>query len=108
MTERNVHALRVEALATLAEATKAANGAPAVESALGHLTAATQARHAYGPIDLDIFMCFVHVAAAVYMAHGGPEWLRTLVPRRSTFLDSPPYGRKLHVSQTHPGIESGV
>jgi hypothetical protein len=53
----------------------------------GQLITATQARHAYGPIDLDIFMCFAHVAAAVYMAHGGPEWLRTLVPTRSTFLD---------------------
>ncbi len=42
MTERDVHALRAEALATLAEATRAANGAPDVESALGHLTAATQ------------------------------------------------------------------
>ena len=193
MTERDVHALRAEALATLAEATQAANGAPDVESALRYLTAATQealgdkeahlrpgglragerqftdsgiflitpdrqhnllvaehgfppeqhrlripldlghpgwvvqhqrplvlantdeapdfrqilktarmgsalfgpmfwrgqmlgqiltaaqARHTYGPIDLDIFMCFAHVAAAVYMAHGGPEWLRTLV-----------------------------
>jgi hypothetical protein len=23
-------------------------------------------------------MCFAHVAAAVYMAHGGPEWLQAL------------------------------
>ena len=193
MTERDVHALRAGALAMLLEATRAANDAPDVESALGHLTAATQgllgdkeahlrpgglragerqfvvsciflitanrqhnllvaehgfspeqhrlripldfgppgwvvqhqrpriiantdeapdfrqilktshmgstlygpmfwrgqmlgqvltaaqARHTYGPIDLYIFMCFVHVAAAVYMAHDGPEWLRTLV-----------------------------
>ncbi len=42
MTERDVHALRAEALATLAAATRAANDAPEVESALGHLTAATQ------------------------------------------------------------------
>jgi hypothetical protein len=42
MTARDVHALRAEALATLAEATRAANGAPDVESALGHLTAATR------------------------------------------------------------------
>ena len=42
MTERDVHALRAEALATLAEATRAANDVPDVESALGHLTAATQ------------------------------------------------------------------
>ncbi|HSX81243.1 MAG TPA: GAF domain-containing protein [Candidatus Saccharimonadia bacterium] len=193
MTERNVHALRAGALAMLAEATRAANGATDVENALGHLTAATrevlgdkeahlrpgglrtgerqfvvaciflitpdrqhnllvaehgfppeqhrlcipldfgppgwvvqhqrprmiantdeapdfrqilktshmgsalygpmvwrgemlgqlltaaQARHTYGPIDLDLFMSFAHVAAAVYMAHGGPAWLRTLV-----------------------------
>ena len=193
MTERDVHALRAEALATLAEATRAANDAPDVESALGHLTAATQgvlgdqeahlrpgglragerqfvvsciflitadrqhnllvaehgfppaqhrlripldlghpgwvaqhqcplvlantdeapdfrqilktahmgsalfgpmcwrgqmlgqvltaaqARNTYSPIDLDLFMGFAHVAAAVYMAHGGPEWLQTLV-----------------------------
>ncbi len=193
MTERDVHALRAEALATLAEATRAANGAPDVESALGHLTAATQgvlgnkeahlrpgglragerqcvvsgiflitpnrqhnllvaehgfppeqhrlripldlghpgwvvqhqrplvlantdeapdfrqilktshmgstlygpmfwrgkmfgqvvtaaqARNTYSSIDLDLFMGFAHVAAAVYIAHGGPAWLRTLV-----------------------------
>jgi hypothetical protein len=42
MTVRDVHALREEALATLAEATRAANGAPDVESALTHLTAATR------------------------------------------------------------------
>ena len=193
MTERDVHALRAEALATLAEATRAANDVPDVESALGHLTAATQgvlgnkeahlrpgglragerqfvvsgiflitvdrqhnllvaehgfppeqrrlripldfgppgwvvqhqrpriiantdeapdfrqilktshmgstlygpmfwrgemfgqvvtaaqARSTYSSIDLDLFMGFVHVATAVYMAHGGPGWLQTLV-----------------------------
>jgi len=193
MTERDVHALRAQALARLAEATRAANDAPDVESALRHLTAATQevlgdkeahlrpgglragerqftnsgiflitpdcqfnflvaehgfppeqhrlripidlghpgqvvhdqrplvlantdespdfrqilttarmgsavfgpmvwrgqmlgqiltaaqARHTYSVIDLDIFMGFAHMAAAVYIAHGGPEWLRTLV-----------------------------
>ena len=42
MTERDVDALRAQALARLAEATRAANDAPDVESALGHLTAATQ------------------------------------------------------------------
>ena len=46
---------------------------------LGQLLTAAQARYTYGPIDLDIFMSFAHVAAAVYMAHGGPEWLRNLV-----------------------------
>ena len=42
MTERDIHALSAAALATLAEATRAANGAPDVESALRYLTAATQ------------------------------------------------------------------
>jgi hypothetical protein len=46
---------------------------------LGQVITAAQARHTYGPIDLDLFMGFAHVAVAVYMAHGGPEWLRTLV-----------------------------
>jgi hypothetical protein len=42
MTERNVHALRAEALAMLAEATQAANSALDIESALAHLTAARE------------------------------------------------------------------
>jgi hypothetical protein len=46
---------------------------------LGQVLTAAQARTTYSPIDLDIFMGFAHVAAAVSMAHGGPEWLRTLV-----------------------------
>jgi len=46
---------------------------------LGQVVTAAQARNTYGPIDLDLFMGFVHVAAAVSMAHGGPGWLQTLV-----------------------------
>jgi hypothetical protein len=46
---------------------------------LGQIITAAQARNTYSSIDLDICMCFTHVAAAVYIAHGGPEWLRTLV-----------------------------
>jgi hypothetical protein len=42
MTERDVHALRAQALERLAEATRAANDAPDVESALRYLTAATR------------------------------------------------------------------
>jgi hypothetical protein len=42
MPERDVHALRAEALAARAAAMPAANGAPDVESALGHLMVATQ------------------------------------------------------------------
>jgi hypothetical protein len=46
---------------------------------LGQILTAAQARHTYSVIDLDIFMGFAHMAAAVYIAHGGPEWLWTLV-----------------------------
>lgn len=46
---------------------------------LGQILTAAQARHSYSALDLDLFMGFAHVAAAVYIAHGGPEWLRTLV-----------------------------
>jgi hypothetical protein len=46
---------------------------------LGQILTAAQARHTYSALDLDIFMGFAHVAAAVYIAHGGPEWLRTFV-----------------------------
>jgi hypothetical protein len=46
---------------------------------LGQILTAAQARYTYSALDLDIFMGFAHVAAAVYIAHGGPEWLRTLV-----------------------------
>ena len=46
---------------------------------VGQILTAAQARHTYSALDLDIFMGFAHVAAAVYIAHGGPEWLQTLV-----------------------------
>jgi hypothetical protein len=46
---------------------------------LGQIITAAQARYTYSAIDLDLFMGFAHVAAAVYIAHGRPEWLRTLV-----------------------------
>jgi len=46
---------------------------------LGQLLTAAQARYTYGPIDLNLFTGFAPVAAAVYMAHGEPAWLRTLV-----------------------------
>jgi GAF domain-containing protein len=45
---------------------------------LGQLITAAQARNTYGPVDLDILVGFAHVAAAIYMAHGGPEFLRSL------------------------------
>ena len=43
---------------------------------LGQLVTASQARHTYGAPDLEILIAFAHVAAAVYVAHGGPEFLR--------------------------------
>ena len=45
----------------------------------GQIITAAQGRNTYGPIDLDILMCFTHVATAIYMAQDGPAWLRTLV-----------------------------
>ena len=39
---------------------------------------AAQARTTYGPADLEILVAFAHVAAAVYVAHGGPDLLRSL------------------------------
>ena len=45
---------------------------------LGQLVTASQARNTYGPADLEILVCFAHFAAAVYMAHGGPEFLRSI------------------------------
>ena len=85
MTEHDVRALRAEALAALAAATQAANSAPDVESALRYLTAATQealgdkeAHLRPGGLRAGEHQC-TDVAAAVSMAHGGPEWLRTLV-----------------------------
>jgi hypothetical protein len=45
---------------------------------LGQIVTVAQARNTYGSIDLAILMGFAHVAAAVYMAHDGPEWLGTL------------------------------
>ena len=46
---------------------------------LGQLLTAAQAQHTYSALDLDLFMGFAHGAAAVYIAHGGPAWLRTRV-----------------------------
>jgi hypothetical protein len=45
---------------------------------LGQLMTAAQARNTYGPADLEILVAFAHVAAAVYVAHGGPDLLRSL------------------------------
>jgi hypothetical protein len=45
---------------------------------LGQLVTASQARHTYAQPDLDVVEAFAHVAAAVYVAHGGPAFLKTL------------------------------
>lgn len=45
---------------------------------LGQLVTASQARHTYSPADLEVLACFAHVAAALYVAHGGPEFLRSI------------------------------
>lgn len=45
---------------------------------LGQLVTASQARHTYAQPDLDAILAFAHVATAVYVAHGGPGFLRTI------------------------------
>lgn len=45
---------------------------------LGQLVTASQARHTYSVADLEVLVCFAHVAAALYMAQGGPEFLRSV------------------------------
>jgi GAF domain-containing protein len=44
---------------------------------LGQLVTASQARNTYEPADLEILVCFAHVAAAVFAAHGGPAFLES-------------------------------
>ena len=45
---------------------------------LGQLVTAAQARHSFGPADLDQLVGAAHFAAAYYMASGGPDFLRTI------------------------------
>ena len=45
---------------------------------LGQLLTASQARHTYAQPDLEVVIAFAHVAAAVYMAHGGRQFLMGL------------------------------
>ncbi len=45
---------------------------------LGQLVTASQARNTYDPTDLQILVCFAHVAAAVLVAHGGPASLGSI------------------------------
>ncbi len=45
---------------------------------LGQLVTASQARNTYDSPDLEILVSFAHVAAAVFVAHGGPAFLRSI------------------------------
>jgi hypothetical protein len=45
--------------------------------ALGVLICAAQARHTMSEADLEVHVAFSHLAAAQWIAHGGPEWLRS-------------------------------
>ena len=45
---------------------------------LGQLVAASQARHTYRKADLDILVAYAEVATALWRAHDGPTFLRTL------------------------------
>jgi len=44
----------------------------------GQLVVASQARDTYADVDLEILVAFAEAAAAAWIAHGGPEWLRSL------------------------------
>jgi hypothetical protein len=45
---------------------------------LGQLVLASQARYTYGQVDLDVLVTFAEVAAALWIAHDGPGFLRRL------------------------------
>ena len=45
---------------------------------LGQLVLASQARNTYGQRDLDILVAFAEVATALWWAHDGPAFLRSL------------------------------
>jgi signal transduction protein with GAF and PtsI domain len=45
---------------------------------LGQLVTASQARNTYAAADLEILVCSAHVAAAVFVAHGGPAFLGSI------------------------------
>lgn len=46
---------------------------------IGQLISAAQARHTFEPADLDILMAFAHLASALYNAHGGTAFLRSIL-----------------------------
>lgn len=45
---------------------------------LGQVVVASQARNTYGQVDLDILVTFAKVATALWIAHDGPAFLRSL------------------------------
>jgi GAF domain len=47
---------------------------------LGQLVCASQARNTYAQADLDVLVAFADVAIALWIAHGGPAFMRTLPP----------------------------
>ena len=47
---------------------------------LGQLVVASQARNTYAQRDLDALVAFTEVATALWLAHAGPGFLRTLRP----------------------------
>jgi GAF domain-containing protein len=45
---------------------------------VGQLVQASQARNTYEEADLEILLSFAELAAALYMAHGGPAFLASV------------------------------
>jgi hypothetical protein len=45
---------------------------------LGQLVLASQARYTYAQVDLDVLVTFAEVATALWIAHDGPSFLRSL------------------------------
>lgn len=49
--------------------------------ALGIIVCAGQARYTMSDVDVEVHVAFSHLAAAQWVAHGGPEFLQTLAVR---------------------------
>lgn len=48
------------------------------EEALGVIICASQARHTFSEVDLAVHVAFSHLAAAQWMAHAGPVYLKQM------------------------------
>ena len=48
------------------------------DALLGQLVCASQARNTYEPADLDVLMAFAAAGAALWIAHGGPDFMREI------------------------------